>query len=842
MSTAKQPIKPSKSGLNQVHNWFTNNHWEIFTFQQECWLAVQDCKEGILHAPTGSGKTFALWMPHIIRWLDAPKQNQKGLQLIWITPLRALAKDMERQFRQSLAAFDLDIQVGRRTGDVSASIRKKQEQSMPQVLITTPESLHVLMAQKNHERYFKRLHSVVVDEWHELMGSKRGTQTELFLARARALRPEVKTWGISATLGNMEEASEVLMGSEERYRNSVTIKASIQKNIQVESILPTSIEFFPWHGHLGLHLIDELIPILQRSRSTLVFTNTRGQAERWFQELLERVPEWAGQIALHHGSLDRKVRNWVEESLHDERLKIVVCTSSLDLGVDFSPVETVIQVGSPKGVARFIQRAGRSGHQPGATSTIHFLPTHALELLEADALREAVRHDKVEPRPPILSPTDVLLQYLMTRAVGSGFTAEPTLKELRSTFAYRHLSEQDFHQIIQFLCTGGPSLQAYPEFAKLEIDEKGRYFVGNHTVARRHRMNIGTISSDANMQIKYLSGGRIGTIEEWFIGQLKEGDRFWFSGRRLELIRVEQMTAYVRRASSGSAKVPSWLGGRMSLSSNMSEMLKESMLKAVNYYDYEQSRQSPNLIRPEQSPKSSVEIDYLKPILAVQQSWSMLPGPNQLLIEKSFSREGCHLFFYPFEGRNVHEGLSTLVAHRIAKLVPITFTIAMNDYGFELLSDQDIPIQQALEQDLFSTEHLLTDIYASLNNSELAKRRFREIAQIAGLVFQGFPGQGRSTRHLQMSSSLFFEVFQSYEPNHLLLQQALDEVLFFQFDEIRLRQVLNRIQTGDIAYREPKRFTPYAFPIMVDRLREKMSSEKLIDRIKKMQAQLIKHV
>ena len=834
MSSPKQPTKSSKSGLDQAHDWFTKNHWEIFTFQKECWQSVLSGNEGILHAPTGSGKTFALWMPHIIRWLEAKKQNQKGPQLIWITPLRALAKDTERQFKQSLAEFGLEVQVGRRTGDVSSSVRKKQEQSMPQVLITTPESLHVLMAQKKHERYFKHLHSVVVDEWHELMGSKRGTQTELFLARARALRPEVKTWGISATLGNMEEAAMVLMGTEKRYQDSVTIKARIQKSIQVTSILPKSVELFPWHGHLGLYLIDELIPILQKSRSTLVFTNTRGQAERWFQELLERVPEWAGQIALHHGSLDRKVRNWVEESLHEDRLKVVVCTSSLDLGVDFSPVETVVQVGSPKGVARFIQRAGRSGHQPGATSAIYFLPTHALELLEADALRQAVRQDKIEPRPPILSPTDVLVQYLMTRAVGSGFMAEAILKELHSSFAYRHLSEQDLQKIIQFLCSGGPALQAYPEFAKLELDEDGHYFVGNRTVARRHRMNIGTISSDANMQIKYLSGGRIGTIEEWFIGQLKEGDRFWFSGRRLELVRVEQMTAYVRRASSGSAKVPSWLGGRMSLSSNMSEMLKESMLRAIDHYSQDTTTQL--------KQQSSAEIDYLKPILGVQQSWSILPGPNQLLIEKSFSREGCHLFFYPFEGRNVHEGLSTLVAHRIARLVPITFTIAMNDYGFELLSDQNIPIQQALKKGLFSAKNLLKDIKSSLNNSELAKRRFREIAQIAGLVFQGYPGQGRTTRHLQMSSSLFFEVFQSYEPDHLLLQQAIDEVLFFQFDEIRLRQVLNRIQAGHIEYRETKRFTPYAFPIMVDRLREKMSSEKLMDRIKKMQAQLIKHV
>lgn len=813
-----------EQALTQVSAWFTQRDWTVFDFQKDCWQAVHQGRDGLLHAPTGSGKTHALWMPHILRWLQNPDSTNRGLQLVWITPLKALARDMERQFQQTVRDFQLSVRVERRTGDVSASVKKRQQTNMPEVLITTPESLHVLMAQKKHERYFKKLQAIVVDEWHELMGSKRSTQTELFLARVRALNPKVQTWGISATLGNMDEALEVLMGTEERYQKAVKVSAKIPKKIELRSIFPSSVEVFPWHGHLGLHLLEELLPILEGSSSTLVFTNTRGQAERWFQALLERVPEWAGSIALHHGSLDKKVRNWVEQSLHEHRLKIVVCTSSLDLGVDFSPVDTVVQIGSPKGVARLIQRAGRSGHRPGATSVIYFLPTHALELLEAEALRTAIHNDEVEPRPPIVNPTDVLIQYLMTRAVGGGFNFEHMYAELVQSFAYRPLSKKDLSSILQFLYTGGPALKAYPEFSKLICDEDGFYRVHDRRTARRHRMNIGTITSDANLQVKFLSGGRIGTIEEWFISQLSEGDRFWFSGRCLELIRVEHMTVYVRRAPSGSAKVPSWLGGRMSLSSNLSKGLKETMYRAMDPHH------------------NSEELSYLAPILEVQKKWSLLPKPDQLLIEKSFSREGCHVFFFPFEGRYVHEGMSTLVAHRISKLMPISFTIAMNDYGFELLSDQDIPIEEALKNNLFSTDHLITDIQASLNNSELAKRRFREIAQISGLVFQGFPGESRATRHLQMSSSLFFEVFQSYEPEHLLLQQAMDEVLFFQFDEVRLRQVLQRIQNGSIEFRRTERFTPYAFPIMVDRLREKMSSEKLIDRIRKMQEQLIKHV
>ncbi|HCD52461.1 MAG TPA: ligase-associated DNA damage response DEXH box helicase [Balneolaceae bacterium] len=816
-------------GKELVLKWFESRSWKAFPFQLQVWDAFLSGKNGLLNAPTGSGKTFALWLPNIIKWVndhpdDYLEKTSNGLKVLWITPLRALAKDIEKAIHDSLHQMDIPWEVGRRTGDVSQSVKQKQNRKMPEVLITTPESIHILLAQKNYARHFKNLDAVIVDEWHELLGSKRGIQTELGLSRLKGLRPHLKIWGISATIGNLDEALEVLLGSQYPNMDSTIIRADIKKNIEVESVLPDEIETFPWHGHLGLNLLQNILPIIDQSTSTLIFTNTRGQAEIWFQQILAANPDLAGGIAIHHGSLDRSVRDWVENTLHEGGLKAVVCTSSLDLGVDFSPVETVIQIGSPKGVARFLQRAGRSGHSPGATSKIYFVPTHALELVEAAALKKANNDDDLESRAPILKPYDVLIQYLVTLAVSDGFKPDDIIAEITSTFAYQTLTAQEWDWILTFITTGGKALSSYPEYSKVIIDEDGMYKVTDRKISRRHRMNIGTISSDSMMRVKYMSGGSLGNIEEWFLSQLNIGDKFWFAGRNLELIRIKDMTAYVKRAKCTKSKVPSWLGGRLSLSSNMSRLLRKTMREAID--------QSSDMI----------EIQTLKPIFDVQKNWSSLPDENQFLIEKTHSREGCHVFFFPFEGRYVHEGMSALIAHRIARMTPITFSIAMNDYGFELLSDQDIPVESALKKGLLSPENLVSDIMDSLNSTELAKRRFRDISRISGLVFQGFPGQEIKSRHLQMSSGLFFDVFSEYEPEHLLLQQAYDEVLFFQLDEIRLRKAFAKIQNQEVLFNKTERFSPYAFPIMVDRLREKMSSEKLIDRVKKMQVQLERHI
>jgi len=812
-------------GHSIIEQWFERKNWRPFDWQRQVWQHCLDQNEGLLNAPTGSGKTFALFMPLLIDWINQNPETyqikeKNGLQLLWLTPLRALAKDLEQHMQEVVDNLGIPWEVQRRTGDVSSSVKQKQKRQMPEVLITTPESLHILLAQKEYPKRFKSLKSVVVDEWHELIGSKRGIQTELGISRLKGMKQNLNIWGVSATIGNLEEAAEVLHGVHINSQPPVIVKAESSKKIYVHSVLPDDVETFPWSGHLGTKLIPKVLPILDKSGSTLIFTNTRAQSEIWFQQLLEADPDLAGTMALHHGSLDRSVRDWVEDSLHTGLIKIVVCTSSLDLGVDFTPVDTVIQIGSPKGVARFVQRAGRSGHQPGADSTIWFVPTNALELIEAAALKDAVEDGQMENRDPILKPFDVLIQYLITLAVSEGFKPDSLFDELKHTFAYQTLQPDEWNWILDFIQTGGQSLTRYDEYNKVEVDEDGVWRVFDRNIARRHRMSIGTIASDSMLRVRYLKGSTLGRVEEWFISQLNIGDTFWFAGRNLELVNIKDMTVYVRRAKGASSKVPSYMGGRMSLSSNMSSRLRNKLREA------------------NEGVSDSVDLQTIKPILDIQRTRSILPNADQFLIEKSWSNEGCHCFFFPFEGRYVHEGMSALIAYRISKITPITFSIAMNDYGFELLSDKDIPIAEALEKEIFSEENLIHDIMGSLNDAELAKRRFRGISQIAGLVFSGFPGNQKKGKHLQMSSGLFFDVFMEYEPGHLLIQQAYDEVLSTQLDEARLRLALQRIQSQNVVLKDIDRFSPFAFPIFVDRLRERLSSEKLADRIAKMQRQL----
>ncbi len=814
----------SDRGQKIIETWFQEKGITPFEWQRNVWQQIKENNSGLLNAPTGSGKTFALFMPVLMRWINEHPEDytdlqNNGLQLLWITPLRALAKDIEQAMQEVVDELNIPWQIQRRTGDVSSSVKQKQKKQMPEVLITTPESLHILLAQKGYPKRFKNLSTVVVDEWHELISSKRGTQTELGLSRLFGMKENLQVWGISATIGNLEEALEVLLGPG-RAKVGMIIKADVQKKINAHSILPDDVEKFPWSGHLGIQLLPKILPILDSPGSTLIFTNTRSQSEIWFRNILEAKPDLAGTIALHHGSLSSEIRNWVEEALHDGTLKTVVCTSSLDLGVDFRPVDKVIQIGSPKGVSRFMQRAGRSGHRPDAESNIWFVPTNALELIEASALKDALENERIESRTPILKPYDVLSQYLVTLAVSEGFDPNQIYNEVKQTFAYQTLQDKEWSSILDFIHTGGSSLGRYDDYSKTEIDEDGTWKVYDRRIARRHRMSIGTITSDTMLSVKYLKGSRLGRIEEWFISQLNIGDTFWFAGRNLELVQIKNMTVYVRRSKQKSSKVPSWLGGRMSLSSNMSELLRKKFREAA------------------EGNSENEELKSIKPILDVQRERSVIPNEEQFLIEKSWSKEGCHCFFFPFEGRYVHEGLSALIAHRLSKLQPITFSIAMNDYGFELLSDQDIPIEAGLKSDIFSEDNLIKDIMNSLNNTELAKRKFRGISQIAGLVFTGFPGNKKAGKHLQMSSSLFFDVFTEHEPDHLLLQQAYDEVLNEQLDEARLRTALDRINKQDIIFREVDRFSPLAFPIFVDRLRERLSSEKLIDRIMKMQKEL----
>ncbi len=806
-------MEQKKNPIQQGVAWFNAQQWTPFPFQLEAWEAFLAGRSGLVNAPTGSGKTHSLSVPILLEGLG---QKTSKVRALWITPIRALSKEIHSAVTEAAEGLGSSWKVGVRTGDTRVAEKVRQKEKPPAVLITTPESLHQLLSHKGYPDYFSELDAVVVDEWHELMGSKRGVQMELALSRLKALRPGVKIWGISATIGNMDQSLEVLLGADERKREYTVVRSDIRKEVEIISVFPENVEMLPWAGHLGIRLLDKAIEVVRQNQSTLIFTNTRSFAEIWYQKMLDRAPDLSGQIAMHHGSISLDFRHWVEEQLHEGGLKAVICTSSLDLGVDFRPVEAIIQVGSPKGVARFLQRAGRSGHQPGAVSRIYFLPTHSLELFEAAAIRQAVRENIIEDRLPYLRSFDVLVQYLVTLATGEGFVPSQILPEIRGTFCFRSITDDEWQWALNFITTGGESLTAYDEYRKVELEE-GVYRVTNRRIAQRHRLSIGTIVSDSSMLVKYTSGKNLGTIEEYFIAQLNTGDVFWFAGRKLELVRVKDMEAFVRNTKKKSGRVPSWQGGRMALSAPLSDMIR----RKVNAAARDESKDE--------------ELIFLKPLLNLQARLSHLPRADEFLVEYFETTEGHHVVMYPFEGRLVHEGLASLVAYRISRLLPITFSMAMNDYGFELLSDQSIPIEEALETNVLGEEELLKDIQASMNSVEMARRRFRDIASIAGLLFKGYPGQRVRDRHIQSSSQLFFSVFHEYDSTNLLLLQAYEEMMDFQLEEARMRTALQRIRNQKIVLRRPPQPTPFAFPIMIDRLsRDKLTSEKLEDRVKKM--------
>ncbi len=819
-------------GYLTVDKWLADKQFHPFAFQTEAWQQIIKGESGLVNAPTGCGKTFSVFLGSVIQFInehpdDFISQKNNGLQLLWITPLRALAKDIGRAMEEVITELGLQWKVGIRNGDTNTADRQKQKKQMPEVLIITPESLHLLLAQKNYPEIFSTLRIIAVDEWHELIGSKRGVQVELAISRIvncnksgdKLSANKISIWGISATIGNLTEAKDVLLAP--LRKKGVIIKAKLDKKIQVESILPDEIENYPWAGHLGIRLASKLIPIIEKSRTTLIFINTRGMSETWYQTLLTVAPQLAGAIALHHGSIEQELRLWVEEALHTEKLKAVVCTSSLDLGVDFRPVDTVIQVGSPKGVARFLQRAGRSGHSPGEISKIYFLPTHSLELLEVAALKQAIKEEAIESKEPMLLCFDVLLQFLCTLAISDGFKPNTLFKEIKSTHCFSDITALEWEELLQHITIGGKALQQYDEYKKVEITD-GVYHIKNRRIAMRHRIHIGTIVSDAMLKVKLMSGGFIGVIEEWFISRLEPGDVFTLAGRNLELVMIKDMNVLVRKSSAKKSIVPSWMGGRMSLTANLGKILRETFNKALINED-------------------ETELQSLHGLFELQQQLSHIPRANELLIEQIEDKNGYHLLVYPFEGRQVHEAMSAILAYRIGQLTPITFSISMNDYGFELLSDQPIPVDDSNARELFSTNNLLADIQKSTNSTEMAKRKFRDIAVIGGLIFQGMPGEHKKARHLQSSASLLFKVFDEFDPNNILLKQAYQEVLMQQMDEVRLRLALQRIYGGEIIVTFPQKLTPLSFPIIVDGLnRNHFSSEKLEDRVRKMQLQLEK--
>ncbi|HTK49482.1 MAG TPA: ligase-associated DNA damage response DEXH box helicase [Gemmatimonadaceae bacterium] len=820
------------SDLEPAERWFSGQGWTPLEFQRAVWRAYLRGESGLVHAATGTGKTLAAWWGPLLEWLAEhgaagggtprgrlPRRAAPALRVLWITPLRALAADTLASLAAPAAALELPWTIESRTGDTGAAARARQGKRLPTALVTTPESFTLLLTRPDAPALFASLRMVVVDEWHELMGTKRGVQTELALARIRFLSPAARIWGLSATIGNLADARDALLGVGSRAQRGPIVRGAEPKPVVVDSLIPPTVERFPWAGHLGTSLLPQVVEAIEGARSTIVFTNTRSQTEIWYQAILAARPDWAGSIALHHGSLDRKTRDWVETAMRAGSLRCVVATSSLDLGVDFSPVDRVLQIGSPKGVARLLQRAGRSGHRPGETSRVTCVPTNALELLEVAAVRDGLESGTIEARRPVDRPLDVLAQHLATVALGGGFVAEELLAEVRSTRAYAALPDDEWAWALDFAASGGAALRAYPEYARLERDGD-RYVLTDRDQARRHRMSIGTIVSDAQIAVQYLRGGTLGSVEESFAARLAPGARFFFAGVPLEFVRVRDMRVWVRRAPNTKGAIPRWMGSRLPLSDELSRLLRERLQAAA------------------EGVYRGPELAALRPLLELQRRWSAIPHADELLVERVKSRDGWHLFIYPLEGRLVHEGLAALFAYRMSRLRPISFAMSSNDWGIELLSPDEPPLAESLAAGLLSPEALVDDLPAALNAAEMAKRQFREIARVAGLVFPGLPRSGKTARQLQASSGLLFDVFSRYDPGNLLLAQAHREVLERQLERSRLGATLARLAASRVVRTDPKRFTPLAFPLLVDRTRNKVSSEKLADRIARMQLAL----
>ncbi len=816
-----------------AHAWFAARGWQPHAFQAEVWQAMAAGESGLLHATTGSGKTFAVWMGALAR-----QRAGAGLQVLWLTPMRALAADTARALQQPLPELAPRWSVGLRTGDTGSAERARQDRTLPPALVTTPESLTLLLTRERAAAELGGVHTVIVDEWHELLGSKRGVQVQLALARLKRWHPGLVVWGLSATLGNLAEAMHTLVGDDAGPAPGAArphgrlVQGRLDKTLLIDTLIPPDPGRFSWGGHLGAQMQQPVVDQIARSTgTTLVFTNVRSQAEIWYQLLLQARPDWAGLVALHHGSLDKGVREWVELGLKQGRLKAVVATSSLDLGVDFLPVERVLQIGSAKGVARLLQRAGRSGHAPGRASRVTLVPTNTLELVEAAAARRAALAGQVESRHSPQQPLDVLVQHLVTVALGGdidgpGFDADALFDEVRRAPAYAALPREAFDWALRFCERGGDSLTAYPDYHRIALVD-GRWRVPDRAIGRRHRLQIGTIVSDAAMKVAWVSGGTLGTIEESFIARLSKGDCFVFGGRLLEYVRTHEMTAQVRKATKPKGVVPAWAGSKMPLSSELADAM-QAVLDHVA---------AGGAVPQLQGDLSDPELQAALPMLQAQARLSRIPVRQRLLVERYTSREGQHLFLYPFAGRNVHIGLAQLLAWRLSRSQPNTFSLSVNDLGLEIVAARPLPFDDTIAPALFAPGDLLADVLASLNSGELAQRRFREIARVAGLVFSGYPGAPRSLRQLQASSSLFYEVFRKYDAGNRLLAQAESEVLAQELELQRLRATLQRLAALPLDLVELKAPSPFALPLMVERLREQLTTEKLEDRLARLLAE-----
>lgn len=796
-----------------IKQWFDQQGWTPHAFQVDAWEHIRAGRSGLLNVPTGSGKTLAA-----LGGVLTPSRTTGSVHTVYITPIRALARDIGDALRQPCDALGLGWRVEERTGDTSSSRKSKQRDTPPEILVTTPESLAILMTYPNATTLFSSLETVILDEWHSLCANKRGVLLQLNLARLRSWRPTLATWALSATVANTTEAAIAACGVDSQ---PVIIDARIEREIELDLSFDGPFGYFPWSKANAITAIDRIAEHIERQRCTMVFTNSRAMAEQWYDTLSARAPQL--DIGLHHGSIEKAQREDIERRLKRGQLDAVICTSSLDLGLDFDAVTSVVQVGGPKEISRAIQRAGRANHTLGKKSQLTCVPTRALETLEFAALARALESKHIEATPSPTRCHDVLYQHMSSCALARAYPPDELFAQIRTTSAYRDYPRDDFDWLLDTLCTGGKTLRAYPDYHKLELDQSGACVLRDPSTAAKHRMQIGTIVSNTSVLVKLTTPGRrkptsLGTLSEDYASKLKPGDAFIFAGKQLEVIELLELTLKVKLASKKAKLAPVWTGDRSSLSEPLCENIRHTLARHLDQRD--------------------AHTLPLRRLLEVQRSLSTLPGPDELLVELYHDKTGDFLLVYPFEGHIIHEALGALVAKRLGDKGSATFSVFASEYGFGLSCTSDFDFAAALDlRELFSPHHLLEDAIEAINIAQMARHRFREIASITGLVTRGYPGQRKSSRQVQTSAALLFDVFTKYDPDNLFIEQARREVIERHMGTGRLARTCARLYDSTLTLREIERPTPFSLALIFGRQRAVVSTETLFDRIERMKTE-----
>jgi ATP-dependent Lhr-like helicase len=793
--------------------WFGERGWAPRPHQLELLAKAQAGRSVLLIAPTGAGKTLAGFLPALVDLAERPKKKPdeafRGIHTLYISPLKALAVDIERNLGKPVAEIGLPVTIETRTGDTPQHKRARQKLSPPDILLTTPEQLALLIAAGDARRFFKDLRYVVFDELHSLVTSKRGHLLALGLARLRSLVPGLLAVGLSATVAEPDALRRWLTPQPEGLAEKIEVAGGARPNI---SILDSE-ERVPWQGHSARYAIPEVYDAIRRHRTTLLFVNTRSQAELLFGELW-RVNEDSLPIALHHGSLDVGQRRRVEKAMETGSLRAIVATSTLDLGIDWGDVDLVVHVGAPKGASRLAQRIGRSNHRMDEPSEAILVPANRFEVLECRAAVEA-NYLGAQDTPPLLAGAlDVLAQHVLGSACAEPFDEEALFAEIRTALPYAALDRETFSRVIAFVATGGYALSTYERYARIRRTKDGLWRVSNPRVAQQYRLNVGTIVENPELTVRWVrAGGKasrggpaLGKIEEYFVETLAPGDTFIFAGRILRFEGIRDNEALVSPAPGTDAKVPSYAGGKFPLSTYLAEQVRGMLADPSRW--------------------SSLP-DQVADWLRLQQEKSVLPSPHDLLVE-TFPRAGrFYMVAYPFEGRLAHQTLGMLLTRRLDRAGARPLGFVATDYSLAIWALDDLGAvfrRGGTLDDLFDEDMLGDDLDAWLNESWMLKRTFRNCAVIAGLVDQRHPGKEKTGRQLTVSADLIYDVLRSHEPDHILLQATRADASAGLLDVSRLAEMLSRVR-GRIVHKPLERISPLAVPIMLEIGKEPVSGE-----------------